>query len=104
LPSDKNHVTKNGTYVSFNDALDVRSGKFNTKWVHFKGNKYQINTHAHTHPQSYGLYPPGFKGGPDAAMIRFVNNPIKIMHNTNLYRVGLGSNGAFTYQNLGRWR
>lgn len=75
LPFDKNHVAKDGTYVSFNDALDVVPGKFQTKWVQFKGNKYQINTHAHTHPQSYGLYPPGFRGGPDAAMIRFVNNP-----------------------------
>ncbi|MGB3852103.1 MAG: DUF6443 domain-containing protein [Tunicatimonas sp.] len=103
LPYDKNYVTKGGTYVSRNDALNVVPGKFNTKWVQFKGTGYQIHTHAHTHPQSYGLYPQGYQGGPDAAMIRFVNNPIRILHNSNLYRVGLGSSGAFSIQNLGRW-
>ncbi|REG90716.1 type I restriction endonuclease [Algoriphagus antarcticus] len=104
LPYDKNYIAKDGTYVSFNDALDVVPGEFRTRWVQFKGQKYQINTHAHTHPQSYGLIPPGYKGGPDALMIKFVNNPIKILHNANLFRVGLGSDGAFSYQNMGRWK
>ena len=104
MPYDKNGITSDGGAISYNDALNIVAGKFKTKWVQFKGMKYQVNTHAHTHPLSYGMYPPGYKGGPDAAMIRFVNNPIKILHKANLYRVGLGKNGGFSYQNLGPWR
>ena len=103
LPYDKNYTAKNGAFRSVNDHLTV--GKIKGKLaVQFKRSKYYIDTHTHTHPQSYGLYPAGYKGGPDAVLINRINRPIHILHRANLYRVGLRSNGKFWSTNLGPWK
>ena len=103
LPYDKNYIAKDGTYISFNDGLPIGLIKGKPA-VAFKGSKYFINTHIHTHPQSYGLYPSGYSGGPDAALIRQLGRPIHILHKLNLYRVGVGKNGTFWNKNLGTWK
>ena len=103
LPYDKNYIADDGTFVSYNDGLPVR-GKPGNLNVEFKGSRYRVGTHTHTHPQSYGLYPKGYSGGPDASMIRLVGKPIHILHRANLYRVGLRSNGTFWNTNLGPWK
>ena len=99
LPYDKNYTDEGGTFRSVNDHLLIRKIKGKLA-VQFKRSKYYIDTHTHTHPQSYGLNP----SQADAVLINRINRPIHILHRANLYRVGLRSNGTFWHNNLGSWR
>jgi hypothetical protein len=93
LPYDKNSVSR-----SYNDALPVR-GKAGNLNVEFKGNRYQVGTHAHTHPTVYDRF---YFGESDIKLYNLVNRPIHILYRGNLYNAGMNGNRPW-FSNLGPW-
>jgi hypothetical protein len=93
LPYDKNSVSR-----SYNDALPVR-GKAGNLNVEFKGNRYQVGTHAHTHPTVYDRF---YFGESDIKLYNLVTRPIHILYRGNLYNAGMHGNRPW-FSNLGPW-
>jgi hypothetical protein len=86
-----------GLTLSKPDAYGRRSVEFDGKW-------HKISTHVHTHPKidTRGLIGLSKVDG-DAGMYKFLNRPIHILYNKNLYSATYSSKNRWYYKNLGAW-
>jgi RHS repeat-associated protein len=108
LPYNKNKID-----ISYNKALKTTIGKTTgNRYVYFNGKRYEISTHAHTHPQMVttqqimkGSNPIGI-GPSDLKLQQRIGRPIHILYNRAIYSFPGTYNhemNMYNFKRIGTW-